>query len=104
MWKVSLSGTELETSLTVFLQPLFVIARRVDVQVGSHLMMKLPAQLGAGDLVASFARRGEIYVDPHPRHDVLLQSQRRRVKIVDHVFRPERQADRTVDGRDQRRR
>src|SRR5262245_52289374 len=65
-------------------------------------MMELAAQLGAGDLVSSFARSGEMNVDPHPRHGVLLQSQRGDVKIVDHVFRPEREAYRAVDGRDQR--
>src|SRR5262245_11753581 len=67
-------------------------------------MMKLAAQLGASDLVAPLARRGEMNIDLHSRHGVLLQSQSRDVKIVDHVFRAEREADRAVYGSRQSRR
>jgi hypothetical protein len=48
--------------------------------------VKLAAQLGAGYLVLPFLLRGEMDLDGHPRHGVLLEPERRNKEAVDNIL------------------
>ena len=67
--------------------PLVEISLTDHVHHAMHLVMSQPAKLGARNLILANRRRREVHVNIQSRNRILLESQRRHEKTVNHIDR-----------------